>query len=253
MLSDVPGSLDEFGAQNCFALASLLLAQQERLLVAPTREATIRLMRRLCETGVIVTPWPEAQWPAEPRAETTPLERLHWRYVWQPYLLAELPELLQAQLAKLPTTPHGRELCVLIWRELALAEAQDFFAGQLIKNGFDGEWAADLEFAFREVAGELPIAKWRYCGWAAVRHGASLSQQRCGQISPQSLRESIYAELLKRSRYVTGPTSRGCELPPFWPVPRSAAGQLLAQRMTSLGAAYWSSAPSVAAIGASRQ
>lgn len=248
MLTDVPASLDDLGALNVFGLASLLLVREQRLPVAPTRRLTTQLMRRLCDAGVIVTPWPEAQWMAEPRAETTPLERLHWRYVWQAYTLDELLGPLVSHLADLCSTAAGKELCALIWSQLAAAEAESFFAGQLRKHGFDDEWAPDMEYAIRNAPIALSIAQWRYCAWAAVRHGASLSQQRCGQLATDVLRDNIYRELLKRASHAASPMSRGCSLPPFSPLPHSAAGQLFAQYMIRLGEAFWTKPPTVSTI-----
>jgi hypothetical protein len=247
MLRDGLGSVDQLGAQNCFALGSLLFAHASRLAVAPTRKVTTQMMHRLCNAGVIATPWPDAQWKGQQQANTTPIERLEWAYTWRASTLSELPEHLFKFLSKLRRTTQGRENCVAIWKEIAVAEAQSFFKEQLVKHHFDGEWADDIEYAFHSAPDSLSIAQWRYCGWAAVRHGASFSQQHGSQLSREALREAIYKELLKRARYVRSPGYSKCKLAPFDPLPRNAAGQLV-QAMSGLGAAFWSERPSQSAV-----
>uniref|UniRef100_UPI00262A7E17 hypothetical protein n=1 Tax=uncultured Aquimonas sp. TaxID=385483 RepID=UPI00262A7E17 len=75
-----------------------------------------------------------------------------------------------------------------------------------------------------------------------------LTFHRVQEPGGKTLRDNIYRELLKRASYAASPMSRGCSLPPFSPLPHSAAGQLFAQYMIRLGEAFWTKPPTVSTI-----
>ncbi|WP_204275571.1 hypothetical protein, partial [Enterobacter cloacae] len=88
-----------------------------------------------------------------------------------------------------------------LWDELALWETEQFLEQQLLKHHFDPGWARDVGFAFQSGPRGLPIARWRYCCWAAVRQGASVAM-RLGVHDSAHVREAIFQEVQKRLRYL---------------------------------------------------
>lgn len=239
-----PPTLDDLGVQGCLSLAALLMAQDRRLPVAPTRRLTLVYLGQLRELGVIDAPWPEARWENDPSAEATPLEQIQWRYRWTDYVREGLPMALEEFLRDVPRDDYGIACRVRLWQELATAEAEQFFESQLTKYNLDPTWGQDLVFAVREAKAPLPVAQWRYCCWAAVRFAAAQTQRYRGTEQLARLREEMYAELRRRaSRLASGDWS-GCAFAPFNPVPDSAAGRLLTTALTDLGPVYWHAVPS---------
>lgn len=233
-----PSTLDNLGIEGCLALAALLMAQDRRIPVAPTKRLTLAMLHALREQGIIEAPWPQARWEIDPTAEETPVEQLQWRYAWPNYLRPRLPDALEDFLEDVPHDDFGLVSRLRLWRELTAAEAECFFASQLARHHFDATWALDLAFVMRDSRLVMPIAQWRYCCWAATRYGASLAQQLKG-IGGPAIREGIYAELRKRAQRVASGSWASCALAPFQPVPESAASRLFTSRVTRLGNAFW--------------
>lgn len=233
-----PSTLDDLGIQGCLGLAALLLAQERRLPVAPTRRMTLALMIPLREQGVIQTPWPEARWELDPAAEETPIEQIQWRFAWTEYVREGLLPALCEFLDDVPRDDQGLAYRAQLWLDLGIADTERYFETLLAKNRFDTSWAQDLGFVVRELSLGMPLAQWRYCCWAAVRRGASLIQQEPGTDS-QRLREAIYAELKRRAGWVAAGGYANCSFAPSSPVPSSAAARLFVTRLTRLGAAFW--------------
>lgn len=233
-----PPTLDDLGIQGCLGLAALLLAQERRLPVAPTRRMTLALMVPLRDHGVIETPWPEARWELDPTADETPIEQIQWRYVWPYYVRDGLLATLGEFLDDVPKDDQGLAYRARLWFDLGIADTERYFESLLAKNRFDPTWAQDLGFLVRELSLGMPLAQWRYCCWAAVRRGASLVQQEPGTDGPR-LRETIFAELKRRAGWVAAGGYAGCSFAPSSPVPGSAAARLFVTHLTQLGAAFW--------------
>jgi hypothetical protein len=240
-------TVDDLGLQGCVALSALLMAQEHRLPVAPTRRMTVATMLRLRDIGIIQVPWPEALWLAVPDAEETPIEHLQWKLTWSAYERCRLREALAEYLDQFPRDDHCLGLRLALWSDLVDSEAERFFGQQLAKHRFDIAWAADITFvlkALRHLC--LSASQWRYCGWAATRKGASVAQQ-FGQHS-DAVRESIYSELRKRAVNVSSGTWN-CALPPGNPVPESGLGRCFTGHLAKLGYIYWNEAPNAEALG----
>ena len=237
-MPSVPLTLDDLGIQGCLGLAALLLAQERRLPVAPTRRMTLALMVPLRDHGVIETPWPEARWELDPTADVTPIEQIQWRYVWPHYVREGLLATLGEFLDDVPKDDQGLAYRARLWFDLGIADTERYFESLLAKNRFDPTWAQDLGFLVRELSLGMPLAQWRYCCWAAVRRGASLVQQE-PSTDGQRLRETIFAELKRRAGWVAAGGYAACSFAPSSPVPSSAAARLFVTRLTQLGAAFW--------------
>lgn len=231
-------TLDELGLRGVLFLAALLRAQAQRIPVAPTRGAAVRVLDTLQALALIQVPWPADRWQIRPDAEVTPLEDLQWAYAWATHERLHLLPALEDQLIELAPDEALASERLALWDELALWETEQFLEQQLRKHQFDPGWARDLGFVFRSAPPGLPIARWRYCCWAAVRQGASVALR---QSAPDGagIREAIFQEIQKRLRYVvSGPPYLGM-FTPFQPMPASAVAQLFVESMMPAEWAYW--------------
>jgi hypothetical protein len=247
MAAAPPPTVDDLGLRGCLYLAALLQAQGGRLRLAPTQRASLAALDLLRELGVIEVPWPEPRWAVRPDAEILPIEGMQWAYRWPAYTAASVSEALTDYLSSVPRDDYALGLRVRIWEELALGEAERFYEQQLAKHRFDPAWAADLPFVFRTAPPTLSIAQWRYCGWAAVRHGASWALQQPPGDSA-GVREAIYAELKRRVGHVHSGAWGHCALPPFHPHPESALARTFVKQLCPAGVLYWTELPSAPAL-----
>ncbi|MBN6150163.1 hypothetical protein JR065_07410 [Xanthomonas sp. AmX2] len=237
-------TLEELSLRETLFLAALLRAQALRVQVAPTRQATLKVLDVLRSQALIQVPWPADRWPIRPDAEVTPLEDIQWAFAWASYERERLLIALEDQLAELSAEEDLAEQRSAMWGELALWEAEQFLEQQLRKHQFDPAWARDLGFIFRPAAPGLPIARWRYCCWAAVRQGASVAlRQSAPDVS--GIREAIFLELQKRLRYVTHGANQLGMFTPFQPLPSSALAQLFVSHVMPMAWDYWTADRSV--------
>lgn len=242
----VPATVDELGLQGCLYLWALLVAQNQRLPVTPTRRMTLVTMAALQEYGIIEVPWPEAKWEFDPDACTTPIEGLQWRLSWSIYEPALLIDALEDYFDSVENDDLATAVRLRLWTDLGSSETEWFFEQQLLKHRFPAEWAQDAAFVYRDRDTPLTLAQWRYCAWAAVRHGASVALQQGMQYD--GLRNSIYQELRRRAIAVASGTWTGCSFPPHNPVPVSALARGFVQHVAKLGQMYWLSWPCTEAV-----
>ncbi|HUR39783.1 MAG TPA: hypothetical protein VM240_01305 [Verrucomicrobiae bacterium] len=252
MAPQPPPTIDDLGVRGSLYLGALLLGQGGRLPVAPTMRATLAVLDLLKEFGLIEVPWPEARWPVRPDAEETPIEQLQWRYAWGAYSRDALPEAIEEYLQSVPRDDYGLACRLKLWEELASAEAESFFEHQLVKHRFPADWARDLAFVQRQSPQNLSVSQWRYCVWAAVRHGGALAQQQYTP-DPAVLREGIFVELRRRVSHVAGGQWGACSLPPFQRLPQSALGRVFVRHLTGPEFDFWSAAPSLTGLLFRRQ
>jgi hypothetical protein len=204
---------------------------------------TLVVMNLLRELGIIEVPWPELRWDIQPEAEETPIESLQWRLSWDAYIRDGLLTALEEYLQSVPRDDYGLALRLRLWSDLSTAEAERFFEQQLEKHRFEPTWAQDLAFIHRDARPILSIAQWRYCCWAATRHGASVAQQ---QRTPNAagVREAIYEELRRRVNNVGSGLWDNCSFPPYRPAPESALGRVFTTHLTRMGIGFWTTPPS---------
>lgn len=246
MAPSSPTRLADLSVRGRLYLTALMAAQARRLPIAPTLRSSLVVMGTLSELGVIAVPWPELSWPIEPNAERTPLEGLHWRYCWDLHSRTDLLSELERHLASLPRDRHVAAR-LKVWRELAFAEAEAFFDHELRRHHFDPHWSEDLAFVYDDACPALSISQWRYCCWAAVRHGASVAQrQRLDDWL--AVRNAAYMELRRRALRVGAGIWSNCALPPYHLIPESALGRVTAYLLPSLEM-YWLSPPTREALG----
>ncbi|OQP71089.1 hypothetical protein IA54_015560 [Xanthomonas phaseoli pv. syngonii LMG 9055] len=237
-------TLEELSLRETLFLAALLRAQDLRVQVAPTRQSTLTVLDVLRGQALIQVPWPADRWPIRPDAEVTPLEDIQWAFAWASYEREHLLPALEDRLIELSAEQDLAAQRHAIWSELALWEAEQFLEQQLRKHHFDPAWARDLSFIFRVALPGLPIARWRYCCWAAVRQGASVAlRQSAPDVS--GVREAIFAELQKRLHYVTHGANQLGVFTPFQPLPSSALAQLFVTHVIPMVWDYWTADRSV--------
>lgn len=243
-MPQTPATVDDLGLQGCLTLWALITAQERRLPVAPTRRLTLAAMELLRDQGVIQVPFPNGRWEANPAALETPLEHLQWQLKWSVYEPAQLFLALEDYLASVEQDEAGLAIRLRLWTDLANAEGERFFELQLRKHRFPGQWAGDIAFAYR--GRHLSLAQWRYCIWAAVRHGAS----QATQFGPEAdrIREAIYAELRRRADGITSGPWKGGALPPYHATPESAMARGFLKHLAPLGLGYWTSYASQQAL-----
>lgn len=233
-------TVDDLGLQACIYLAALFRAQEERTYVTPASRLTLAIMVELKTLGVIDAPWPDSRWDLEPRAEITPIEGFQWLYKWTAYPRGSVYDAIVELIESVPVDEMRGEWRVKLWQSLSMAEIESYFGMQLAKHRFERKWASDIEYVYRECRPAMSIARWRYCCWAAVRHGASSSRQ---QAFPDlgAVREAIYSELRKRADLVCTGEWPGCTFPPTNPRPQNALGRLFVDYLSKVGSGYWTS------------
>lgn len=235
-----PTSLEGLGLRDCLCLTALLTAQDERKRLAATRRQAFGVLHALMSRGVIaVHRDPEAG--LQPGIETTPFEAVRWQFVWPAYEREGLLPTLIDELSAWPHDPMSIADRVRLWEELAATEAEAYFEYQLQKHQFEPGWAADLGFVQRQVGVRLSIAQWRYCAWAAARHGASVTLQQRGTID--EVREAIYAELGRRARSLAQGRWPDAGFLPRNSLPFDALGSCFVKHLTRLQVHFWSVVP----------
>lgn len=239
-----PQTIDELGVQGCLALCALLEAQSRRAPVSPTEKMTLSLMGVLRDHGIIETPWPQKQWSLDPTADTTPIESFQWRFSWESHIREGLEGFLEEFLGEVERDDFGLAVRQRFWFDLGAAESENFFEAQLSKHRFNPEWAQDLGFVIREARYMMSIAQWRYCCWAATRHGASLAQQMTTP-DQNRVREGIFLELTKRADRVAAGDWGNCSFAPANPRPSNAASRLFLAYLAPLGPNFWTAPPTL--------
>lgn len=237
-----PPTIDDLGTDGALYLLALVSAQAGRRLVTPTRQLTLHALGVLKDQAVIAVPWPQARWDVEPRAQSTPLEDLQWRYDWAAYPAETVGDAIAEYLQQVPRDSYGIELRLRLWRELFTAESQQYFEFQLGRSHLPVEWAADTRYLVDAETYALSLAQWRYCFWAAVRQGGAMSAQRVYSLS--AIRERVFEEARRRaasiasSRWsVQGYDARADE-------PLSALTRAFLRHLAPIGTAFYHQPPS---------
>lgn len=245
-MAKIPATVDELGLQGCLYLWALLVAQDRRLPVAPTKRLASAVLAALHECGVIDVAPTDSDWELKRGNRITPIEGFRWRLTWTVYEPHLLTIALEDYFDTLEPDEHLPAVRLQLWTELGSAEAEHFFEQQLVKHKFSADWAQDIAFAYRDSPTALTVAQWRYCAWAAVRRGASMALQQSPQA--EGLREMMYQEIRRRAGSIASGAWSGCSLPPYNPQPDSALGRGFVSLATRLGALYWTGRPSLETI-----
>jgi hypothetical protein len=250
MATTPPETIDDLGLPAALYLGALLEAQTGRARVAPTQRMTLVAMGQLRDCGLVEVPRPEARWEPAPNVLETPIEGLQWRYLWGAYPFESAAQGVREYLEFVPRDDLGTALRLKIWRELVVAEVERYFEQQLVRHHFEATWARDVVFVHKALGTELSAAQWRYCCWAATRHGASVALQQRGQ-EPERVREAIFVELQRRVGLVAA-GQWATTFVPYVMRPESALGRLFVSSLTHLADTFWTMPPSEAALLATR-
>lgn len=236
MRAQPPRSFEELGPIASLQLWALLTAHTERIPVAPTLDLAIATLDELGRSGVIGMPEHSHRWALAPETRTAPIEGFQWRLTWDVYEPSRMGEALEDYFAEVTPQPLAGDAVARLWQDLGRAEAERFLASQLVRHRFPAEWAQDLGRAFARVQG-LTIGQWRYCGWAAVRRGASLALQ--WQRVDELIRGAILEELQKRAGGVSKGNWTNCSFVPRQVQPDNALSRGFAYGISPLGDAFW--------------
>jgi hypothetical protein len=247
----LPTTLDELDIPAVLDLGALLVAQAQRLPVAPTHRGTFALLGRLRDIGAIELPWPDPRWAAPVDARETPLEAIQWRLTRGFGSTRDLTDAAIDRLRQTRWDETSGASGVAIWRELSVMEGERYFEYQLAKHHLDPQWAQDIGYVQQGIGAVLSAANWRYCAWATVRHATSLMAQAL-RADPAGLRQAMFADLRRRAlALATGEWTQG-SFAPRQPLPESARSRLFATDLSGLGPTFWTSAPTLPALLASR-
>jgi hypothetical protein len=233
-------NIEALGLRRTLFLAALLAAQLRRIPVAPTRRTTLLILDALRDLGLIQVPWPADRWQIRPDAEVTPIEDLQWAFAWATHERRHLLPVLEDQLSDMAQDAELAAQKRELWDELALWETEQFLEQQLLKHHFDPGWARDVGFVFESEPRGLPIARWRYCCWAAVRQGASVAMRQ-GVPASATVREAIFQELKKRLRYIASSPPHQGMFKPYHSAPESAVAKLFVDWVVPMEWVYWTS------------
>ena len=224
-------------------LASLLMATEQRVPLAPTQLAAWTVIERLVAERIIECRGPVAS--SDVSFKRTSIERFPWQYVeGTPYRSVTLEELNNYLLSMLRDEP-ALQLRLSVWNELLLWESTAFLQQQLAKHFLDPDWADDLTYLPKPLLSEISIGQWRYVIWAAVRKGAAKAQAQAG--SRWSVRDTIYEELQRRLRYARQSSWTAKFTHPRLK-PDSAMSRTFVECLSTLGADFWTCVPSTHAL-----
>lgn len=230
--------IGELGVQSCLYLGALLTAQQRRMQVAPTLRSTLIVLAQLRDSGIIQVPWPDSRWGIRPDARITPIEDLQWAFNWSVHKPFEVLAELEGLLEKISRNEWNACALQHLWEDLMQWEIEHFFEHQLTRHHFDAAWVGDFGFVLRHPRWKLPVARWRYCCWAAVRHGAAMAQQH-KIVDPARIRKAIFDELQRRISYAATMKAENGMLLPFDAAPSSALSELFISRISKRPDRYW--------------
>lgn len=215
--------------------------------MAATVGTTLVAMGLLRDLKVIEVPWPHERWALQPDAEETPLEGLQWRYCWTTHTRDQLLPALEDYLESVPFDEYGLSIRLQFWKELAMSEVEGYLEFRLAKHRFAKAWARDLMFLHPKST-LLSVAQWRYCVWAATRHGGSVAQQQAvGE--PSAVREAIYSELRRRMVSVLGGW-RECAFLPTQLAPSNSLSRAFVSHLCPRGFDFWGTPPTLSGLHA---
>ena len=244
---DAPASMEDLGLPGVAYVWALLTAQHARLTIAPALPLTVHCLELLQQRGNLSAGSDPLDAPRHGQEQRTPHEGLIWRWCWPAYEVEKAGVAAQEFLREVAHQDEAVALGVQLWRTLVHAEAEHFYGLQLARHQFDIQWQQDMIFAIARTGVELSAAQWRYCGWAAVRHGASLVCQRSR--ASTELREALYKELTNRALALAQGRYGNCAFVPSVLIPESALARALTQHWLPLGRKYWESPPLAHALG----
>lgn len=174
---------------------------------------------------------------------------LTWRYLWADAADVSFYERLLDQVRQQSDSEGTADQRFRLWKMLADAELESYFASLLRRHGFDTRWAHDLLMEpGRWDSGRITLSQMRYAVWAGVREGASMFLKSDGDLD--ETREAIFREICRRVVWMATRPDWGAN---FMPGPGGMKAILLRvflDHVTRLGDRYWTVAPSVEIFGA---
>jgi hypothetical protein len=151
-----------------------------------------------------------------------------------------LKQLLRARVSALETTSEVLGL----WRTLATAELQGYYAYLLRKHQLPVAWAISVRRLSLMWFGKLTLSQMRYSVWCSVRAGTSAYMSSGGDLD--GTRRHIDDSLRKRMSWVAQKSPPGSE---FVPTQRnSVLLDIFLEDIARIGTDYWLALPTADAL-----
>jgi hypothetical protein len=227
------------------ALRALQHATAQRAPITPCFTLTQALVVLLARRGILELRTDGDLNGGEPlwRALYDPLR---WRYLSGWEHTPQLEGALRDWLRELVHRKDAAAVKLTIWRLLANAEIEGYFAHLLRRHGFSPQWAVDASDSTAAWGSGLSLAQMRYVVWASVREGAAAFLRSGGDA--EGAREAIALELRRRARWIEGRPDLGQTFLPHPNARRSTLLVVFLEEIAPLGQAYWLANPSTDAI-----
>lgn len=164
---------------------------------------------------------------------------ISWRYdIAVDGLEATLDERLTGQIASDGNFAQRASL----WRSLASAELEGYFAHLLRRHGFDPRWAAEARDSGHRWDRGISLAQARYVAWASVREAAAVCLRSAGD--SDEVRDALTQEFRRRSAWVEARRDWGASFIPTSDARRSLLLTIFFDSVAPIGSRYWHVAPS---------
>ena len=236
--ADGPDTLNLFEAA---ILLAFIRATEVRAPTTPSHTLTQSLARWLEQRGIIEVCPDDDMGPGGPPARAI-YDPLSWRYSWGSVRVADLEGPVRARVQALSSERGNTETRAVLWRLLASAELEGYFANRLRKHGFDGRWA-DAVFVSHDPwrSERICLAQARYAAWAAVREGASAYLRFDGD--EEGTRSAILGEFQRRLDWVEARPDWGTGFVPAEGGLQSVLLGIFLSDVARLGSKYWTLPP----------
>jgi hypothetical protein len=227
------------------ALRAFHLATTHRAPITPCLGLTQALVVLMVRRGVFELCADNDLSGSEPFWRAT-YDPLRWRYLTGWEQTPESERSLRQRLRELADREDVAPGKLGLWRLLANAEVEGYFAHLLRRHGFSPQWAVDASDSTAYWDYGLSLAQMRYVVWASVREGAAAFLRSGGD--PDDARDAIATELRRRARWIEGKPDLGQT---FLPPPNARQSTLLTvflEDVAPLDQRYWLTNPSLTAL-----
>lgn len=237
-----PAPASRLEALDLVETAGLLAFQQSTTSRAPTTPyfaLTVELAEQLHGRGVI------AVCADDDRSVGIPVRAIYdpiaWRYCWPEASEPDFGHRALAHLSQLGRHSEAAGEKASLWRTLANAELEGYFAHLLRRHGFDPMWASDIRDDGDRWYKGLSLAQARYLVWASVREGAAVFL-RTGEDSEEA-REAMMVEMKRRAKWLETRPELGATFLPLSNARQSLLLSVFLDHVARIGTRYWLAPP----------
>jgi hypothetical protein len=160
-----------------------------------------------------------------------------WRYCWPEAAEPDFEAQLVSHLSALSRQSESAGAKTSLWRSLANAELEGYYAHLLRRHGFDPRWAVDIRDGGDRWFKGLSLAQARYLAWASVREGAAVFL-RAGEDFDEA-REAIQVEMRRRAKWIETRPELGSTFLPMSNARQSVLLSVFLEHVARIGTRYW--------------